>query len=815
MLFSRIPRRAVVFAPVLLLAGFAASWTLRAAPESFQEADAKAVYDQIRNLTLSGGSADVSGLTLKRDRVEMTFTGTFYFTAPVGGRVTGAVFVGDGRITAEVPASEFERENLRRMINAELVESDFKTVVLRWSDDTFKIIGAARKDGAAAPANAQRLAAESEVKFLRETGTNLAARLATSILNKEAPGVFTAAFDGGKRGQFTYVLDHQGRIPVGSFTLNGGEKGLIYAWQSAFNIKDVWLAFYSEGDYAKQTVEYSDVHDVVDITNYQINVDLRDVRSRMSFVARMDAKILAASAQAIPFKIGESLPVTRNIRLDNQLKVTAARLGDKPVSFIQEPWEGGFTVLLPEPAKAGQTVSIEVAAEGKFMEAHPLIPGCYYPLDNVTWLPRHGYLDRATFDTTFTHKRLDRIATVGTRISEQADAHDRDTFVTKYKMDQPVALVVFALGPFERKTQQVTWESGSPSIPLEFNSVPARVTVGGRAAGIKHEFILAELDNSVRYFAAMFGRYPYQTFGAAFHPFNFGQGFPSMLMLPPADSENKYTHAFIAHETAHQWWGNIVAWRSYRDQWLSEGFAEYSGVLYAGKRDREGPKAASDLIRELRESLRNPPRTTLGLGSGRLNDIGPMILGLRLNTSKSLGAYQTLIYNKGALVLRMLHFLFSNPANMDDSAFIAMMKDFVEKHRNGAASTENFWTVASQHFARTPTAQKFGLRDLNWFFRQWVYGTELPSYQLEYEIKSPPEGGTFLSGVLKQDNVGKDWLMILPIVISFDGNQEARTTLRAAGPSTPFELKLPGKPRKVELDPASWVVSEKTLTKGR
>ncbi len=258
-----------------------------------------------------------------------------------------------------------------------------------------------------------------------------------------------------------------------------------------------------------------------------------------------------------------------------------------------------------------------------------------------------------------------------------------------------------------------------------------------------------------------------------------------------------------------------MAWRSYRDQWLSEGFAEYSGVLYAGKRAREGQQAAADLIREMRESLRNPPRTALGVGSGRLNDIGPVILGLRLNTSKSIGAYQALIYNKGALVLRMLHFLMSNPSTLDDTAFVAMMKDFVERHRNGAASTEDFWAVASEHFARTPTAQKFGLRDLDWFFRQWVYGTELPSYTLEYELKPQADGATIVSGVVKQDNVGKDWLMVLPVVFSFDGNQVARTTVRAAGPSTPFELKLPSPPRKVELDPASWVVSEKTVTKGR
>ena len=785
------------------------------APRAAQGGDAKSLYDQIKAFALTGGSAEVSGFALKRDRVEMTFTGTFYFAAPAGGRVTGAVFVGEGRVAAEVPPSEFERENLRRMIGAELVESDFKTVVLRWSDDTFDVIGAAKRDGAAAPQQAQRLATEFEGKFLYETGANLAARIVTSMANGEKPGIFGAQFDGGRRGRFTYVLDHQGRIPVSSFRLNGGEKGVIYQWQSGLYVNDVWMAFYSAEDYARRAVEYSDVHDVVDVTHYQLNVDLREFRRQMSLAARIDMQTRADGVRAIPFKIGESLPVVETMRLRNQLRVSGAKAGGQAVPVIQEDWEGGFTVLLPQPIAAGQPLTLELVLAGDFIRGHPLIPECYYPYDNVAWLPRHGYLDRATFDSTFVHRRIDRIASVGTRTSEAPDPQDRETFITRYKMDQPVALVVFAMGPFDRKGQQVTWESGSPPIPLEFNSVPARVTLAGRPSAIKHEFILAELDNAVRYFAAMFGRYPYQTFGAAFHPYNFGQGFPTLLMIPPVDAENKYTHAFIAHETAHQWWGNIVAWRSYRDQWLSEGFAEYSGVLYAGKRDREGQKAAADLIRELRESLRNPPRTALGVGTGRLNDIGPIVLGLRLNTSKSIGAYQALIYNKGALVLRMLHFLMSNPSTLDDTAFIAMMKEFVERHRNGAASTEDFWNVASQHFARTPIAQKFGLRDLNWFFRQWVYGTDLPSYQLEYEVKTQPDGGLLVSGVVKQDNVGKDWLMVLPVDFSFDGNQEARTTLRAAGPSTAFELKLPAKPRKVELDPGSWVLSEKTTTRGK
>jgi aminopeptidase N len=284
-------------------------------------------------------------------------------------------------------------------------------------------------------------------------------------------------------------------------------------------------------------------------------------------------------------------------------------------------------------------------------------------------------------------------------------------------------------------------------------------------------------------------------------------------MLPPADNSNDpHTFVFLSHETAHQWWGNVVAWRSYRDQWLSEGFAEYSGMLYAALRGNR-PEIGPALFREAREALRATPRTSLGVAKGRLEDIGPIILGHRLNTSRSFGAYQALIYKKGALVLRMLHFLLSNPASGDDKPFYAMLADFVERYRNGYASTDDFFKVAGEHFARSPIGQKYSLRDLSWFENQWVMQSDLPSYTLEYTLKDQPDNSVMLSGTIRQDGVPDSWQMPLPILLSFANNQVARTTVRASGPSATFELKLPAKPLKVELDPASWVLAEKVTTK--
>ena len=567
------------------------------------------------------------------------------------------------------------------------------------------------------------------------------------------------------------------------------------------------MAFWSQEDYERKAAVYSDVNDAVDVTAYRMEIDLREFNRRMGIKAQIDMKAKAASVRSVPFVIGESLSASQSMRLERQLRVKSARLGDQPLAFVQEDWEGGFTVFLPSAVPAGQAISIDLEIEGHFIEGHPLVPECFYPLNNVTWLPRNGYLDRATFDITYRHRKRERIASVGSRASEAADPADPNMMVTRYVMTDPVALVVFALGPFQRHTQTVKWEGGQPSTPLEFNSVPSRVVA------IQEDFMLAELDNAVRYFAAMFGRYPYPSFGAAFHPFGFGQGFPSLLMIPPTDSATPATFSFIAHETAHQWWGNIVAWRSYRDQWLSEGFAEYSGYLYTLRREKRAEWPARMLDR-MRESLRNPPRTAVGVGSGRLNDIGPIVLGLRLQSSKSFGAYQTLVYAKGALVLRMLHFLMTDPATGSDKAFTDMMTAFVERHRNGMASTADFERVASQHFANTPIARKYGLNDLRWFFAPWTERTELPSYTLEYQI-AEQEGGLMLTGTLKQENAVEGQFMPLPLVMTFDNNQEARTTVAANGPSATVQLKLPMRPRKVELDPHSWILSEKTTTRAR
>jgi hypothetical protein len=782
---------------------------LVAAPGHAQEPSQSpnTLYDQALAFALSGEGLAVEDVRLTRDRAEIAFTGTFYFSTPVSGRVTGAVFQGQGTFLASVPPGAFEQDNVRRLLKADTVESSFETAAMVFTDESFQqIASAGRRSAAALPADVKRRAAAFMPRMLKETGVNLAARAAASIFNQESPGFFFAEFDGGRRGRFSLLLDYQNRIPVANFGLNSGEKGLIFAYRQGLYGNDIWMAFYSLADYARGTAAYSDASDLIDITHYNVDLDLRDPGKALKMTARMDMIARADHLRVLPLSIGESLPEHDDLRLKQQLRLKAVRVDDTPAVGIQEDWEGGLSVLLPTETSAGRKMTVELVLEGDFMREVERLAGCYYPASNSEWMPRHGYLDRATFDLTFHHSEHARIAATGTRILEVDAPGSKDERLTQYRMAEPVARAVFALGPFERHAQTIRWEHGGET-PLEFSALPDSMMP------VKEDFVLAELDNAVRYFTALFGNYPYSTFGAAVHPYGFGQGFATLLMIPPASTSRKETFAFIAHETAHQWWGNIVAWRSFRDQWLSEGFAEYSGVLYAGRRD--GAQSQRELIDALRESLKNPPRTTLGVGTGRLNDVGPLILGRRLETRQTMGSYSALVYGKGALVLRMLHYLLTDPATGNDQPFFDMMTDFVNRFRGATASTDDFRTIAGIHFAKSPLASKYGLKNLDWFFTQYVYQVPLPSYRFEYSVEEQSAGAVLLRGTLFQDNAPAGWLMMLPLLLTFGGDKMATVTVQALGPQSTVTLKLPGRPNKVELDPANWILSENATTRRR
>jgi aminopeptidase N len=149
------------------------------------------------------------------------------------------------------------------------------------------------------------------------------------------------------------------------------------------------------------------------------------------------------------------------------------------------------------------------------------------------------------------------------------------------------------------------------------------------------------------------------------------------------------------HEVAHQWWGHLVGPKTYHDEWLSEGFADYSAGLFL--QVTGGDSKLRGYLEAQKEAIIAPLRNS----SMRACDAGPIWLGRRLSTDKNPDAYSRLVYSKGAYVLHMLRMMFYNYNTKDDSRFIAMMRDFATTHRGRGASTDDFRAVSKSISART------------------------------------------------------------------------------------------------------------------
>jgi aminopeptidase N len=192
---------------------------------------------------------------------------------------------------------------------------------------------------------------------------------------------------------------------------------------------------------------------------------------------------------------------------------------------------------------------------------------------------------------------------------------------------------------------------------------------------------------------------------------------------------------------------------------MSEGFAEFSTSLYAQYVKRDLGKFNAmwenqrNLITQASPQTRNRKPYT----------VGPVTQGYRLNNAKTGGIARVMIYPKGAYILHMLRMMMQDQRTGSDGPFQAMMKDFVQSHWNQDASTEDFQRMVEKHI--TPTMDIDKNKSMNWFFDEWVYGTEMPSYKFDYQIVTGADGKPALTGTVTQSGVSKNFVMLVPIYI--------------------------------------------------
>jgi aminopeptidase N len=219
-----------------------------------------------------------------------------------------------------------------------------------------------------------------------------------------------------------------------------------------------------------------------------------------------------------------------------------------------------------------------------------------------------------------------------------------------------------------------------------------------------------------------------------------------------------YWKVVTPHEMAHQWWGQTVGFRSYRDQWMSEGFADASASIFLQVTRPKGTEFR-DFWREERKALTE--KNEFGF---RPNDVGPVTMGVRLSSPKAgWNIYGDLVYPKGAYILHMIRMMMWNSKEGDDR-FKATMHDLVNTYRLQAVTTEDFKAIVEKHMS--PQMDLDGNGKMDWFFNQYVYGTDLPDYHFEGQV-TENAGVDNLHFKLTQSGVSSNFKMLVPIYLEF------------------------------------------------
>jgi hypothetical protein len=330
----------------------------------------------------------------------------------------------------------------------------------------------------------------------------------------------------------------------------------------------------------------------------------------------------------------------------------------------------------------------------------------------------------------------------------------------------------------------------------------------GSAASMLHREV-AEAQLAIRLYTDYFGPAPYPRLALTEQPTNyFGQSWPALIYLPHASFEKVYGKGSDAsskgfwrsvapHEIAHQWFGHEVGIPSYRDNWLSEGFAEFAASLYLQSVYSDEPETYRDFLKYWKQELLERNKE-----NKRPIDVGSVVMGYRLNNTRAgFDVTRHLIYPKGGYILHMLRMMMWNPRDQD-AAFKDMMRDYVHTYANRVSSTEDFKEIVERHMTREMNQTNDGKMD--WFFNQYVYGTYLPDYASESRFTRIKDG-LQLDLKITQSNVDDKFMMPVPVYLDFGNNKIIKIgAVRVVGNSTvPLSVPLNGisdPPKRVLLN---------------
>ena len=753
---------------------------LMLAPPAPAQTTYDTVFNQLKRLAPSAERvATVRGLILRRDVMELRLdSGAVHLLTPVAGGTVGVMFTGAGTVSF-VPPLEVERAHLRRVLGDSALKGPITSAVLIFADSTLAELERSLSftSGAAGAGGPVKDALDFLVED-RERYVDPA--LMTALLNGTANGFF-AAYVKRTRGEGVLIeidptqaeevfLLRRGRLP-------GQRVETVCQFQRA-------------EDLMNGVAVKTEQPEPLQLDSYEIDATI-DGNYKFSATATVRLTGRRDRLRWIPFFLYSELEV-------DSIEDEAG----PPLAFFRADRTSPVWVRLEQPIAAGEVREIRFTYHGSLIgfgsaidgflppywdparrEMPPMFDRWAFIKSTSTWYPRYSFLQPAAMDLTYHTPKNLKFASVGRLVESRTEGK---VLTTHWVTELPTQQASFNIGTFDE------FKIKDPRIP------PVTVHVNAEAHLYIAQFILsaknpqeqvgADVANSLSFFTQAFGPPLFAQYYATEIPYFHGQAFPGMIHLSwwtfLGMSTTGADESFRAHEMAHQWWGIGVEPASYRDVWLSEGFAEFAGLWYMQTVLKDNDKYFKQL-REARQQIRRERERALPIG-----------LGWRATETRS-GSYDLVVYQKGAWVLHMLRNMLLNLHTMNEDPFKAMMQDFYQSYRGKHASTEDFQRVVERH-VRQP---------MDWFFRQWVYGTAIPTYTFSWNAEPLPDGKYTLRVRIRQEDVPDDFAMHVPLLIQFASGQ-AIVRVVARGPLTDLSLTLPEKPTRVELNPLESVLAE-------
>jgi hypothetical protein len=747
-------------------------------------------YQALRNVALSGESVTVSNFDLKRDAATFHFrSGNVCFTAAVQGKVTGAVFVGDGNLGIEPPPSE--RSMLKLLTKENEFSENFTQLVLRFTDSTYDEI---KKNGAAGSGGCDAgLLKDSQRVTRARLKENLEERILQDVLSPEQGRLFQA-FINGKRysDKELLVID-----PYSS----GDQFEFLTYDESRYGL---WASFPLSvpGKKGASGVPIRIQHQQIE-TTIEGNGTLSG-KATTSFVSQLDG------LRIVHLDLFPALRV-QNVTADGQF-----------LSFIQEDKneDSQLAVILAKPLAAGESYTLTSTYGGKGAVSNEG-NGNYFPISRSDWFPNNpgaSFGEFTSYDLTFRIPKGMKMAATGQLVSENNDGGQN---VTVWKSEAPQTVAGFNFGKFKIEEAKLAkpeylvqsfanqdppdWVKGLQNAtsgddlsngPL--GSHMGALTLGTINTTLLNKKALAEGQIALQVYNEYFGPPIFKHLQITQQTAcNFGQSWPDLVWIPICYyfdttvrhqlgmdfGDRGYWKVVTPHEVAHQWWGNTVGFSSYRDQWMSEGFADMSAALYLAATEKD-PQKVITFWNDERELLleRNPQ-------GFRAMDAGSVTMGYRMSNSRTgFDVTRRLIYPKGAYILHMIRMMMRNNRT-GDQPFKEMMQDFVKTYSGKAATTEDFKAMVEKHMTRDMDAESN--QKMDWFFNEYVYGTQLPSYKMDSSFATDANGDVVLSVKVTQSNVDDQFRMVVPVYLELaDGNIVMLGRLKLVGNAS-LEPKIP------------------------